>query len=168
METTETVSARWAGVAAARRRIYAELRLLDIIEDQASRRDGIDEMSDVVTGMWTYYENPDALDKSDHVRRQIALDWLGRHVKLIVAVAHAVGGETTKRPASGDSSFGWVVTVTHGPDVTHTLYATVPSRLTCEMVPTGEVEHIPARDVPVMERRCPESIFRGIEAEVGV
>lgn len=168
METTQTVSARPESVTAHRLRLDYEHRLLDIIEDEMSRREGIDEMSTSVLGMWTYYEPSHVAECGEMYRRERALSWLGRHVKLILAVARHLGGDITKRPTSSPVDFGWIVDVKMPDDEFLRLYATVPSAITCEMVPTGEMEHIPAQDRPVMERRCPKSIFAGIAEEVEV
>lgn len=164
METTQTVSA----IAIARLRLDFQSELLAAIEQGSGFLGGIDDFNPYGIGLWIYDEPEHIAGCDTELRRTCALEWLRAHARLIQRVGRLMGNNLPMQKQSSDFGFGVQLTIRRDRYVSETLIATVPSDLTCEMVPTGEVEHIPARDVPVMERRCPESIFRGIEAEVEV
>lgn len=165
METTQTVSM----FDIARERVGFELALITAIEAESARFDDpIDDFNMFSVGLWTYQEPFDIQELSDGARRAEALIWLRRHTLLINRVAHRMGHFEGATKFATEWYFGARLRIQRSSVVGLDLIAQVPSGLTCEMVPTGEVDHIPARDVPVMERRCPESIFRGIESEVAV
>lgn len=150
----------------ARQRAAIELALIDAIEQESNLIDvEYDDMNWYRVGLWTYYEPAHVQGLTDDVRRTWALEWLRTHTRLIQRVARRMGHDGPVTKFADDAHFGVQVAV----DADHRLTAQVPSALTCEMVDTGRFEVIPpspARTVPVIERRCPESIFAGIEQEV--
>lgn len=115
--------------------------------------------------LWHYVEPAHLLDADPAVRRAAALDWLRRHAKAVQLVARKVGVTGPIAKIDGDR-FGVRVPVrVEGSHWTVDIKAHVPAELTCELVPTGETRTVPAqpeRTEPVMERRCPPSIFAGI------
>lgn len=165
METTQTVSA----IDVARDRLDFQAELVTVIEEESRYLTGVDDFNPFSIGLWTYSEPDHVRGLSPAVRRTWALEWLATHARLIQRVVKRMGHDGPVIKGESDYlGFGVQVHVRRSTYISADLHAFVPSDLTCEMVPTGEIEHIPARDVPVMERRCPESIFRGIEQEVTV
>ena len=141
-------------------------KIAEWIDEALVDIDGLDEMSIVCD--W-YYVEPFAMrSATDAWRRAAALEWLRCHnrgVQAIARYARNEGHRAEVRKISNEAAFGLQVSVRH-PDFHVVINASVPAQLTCEMVPTGEIEHIAAHDRPVMERRCPESIFEGIQEQV--
>lgn len=165
METTRTVSA----IDVARERCDFELELITVIEEESAKLGArIDDFNLFSIGLWTYDEPETVKDRTPEGRRSCAVAWLSDHARLVQRVARRMGHVGPIEKVRSNDYFGVRVTFRRSVYVGITLVAQVPSELTCEMVPTGEVDHIPARDVPVMERRCPESIFAGVEQEVTV
>lgn len=141
-------------------------KIAEWIDEALVDIDGLDEMSIVCD--W-YYVEPFAMrSATDARRRAAALEWLRRHnrgIQAIARYAHNEGHRAEVRKISNEAAFGLQVYVRH-PDFHVVVNASVPAQLTCELVPTGEVRHIAAHDRPVMERRCPDSIFEGLADEV--
>lgn len=156
--------------AEAVRNADRKLRLASLIDEALV---GDYDAMDIVFN-WNYDEPVEVRSLSDGERRQAALAWLARHVSGLQQIsrhASACGWEPEKPLKFADGvSFGvklWLRPV--GGVEWSCIEATVPAALTCEMRPTGQVEVIPAteaREVPVMERVCPDSIFAGIQDEV--
>ena len=141
-------------------------KIAEWIDEALVDIDGLDEMS--IVGDWYYGEPFEMRSASAATRRAAALEWLRRHnrgVQAIVRYARNEGHRAKVCKISNEAAFGLQVSVRH-PDFHVVINASVPAQLTCELVPTGEVEHIAAHDRPVMERRCPESIFEGLADEV--
>jgi len=161
MDASQTITA----IGIARQRLNFEDVLLTAIEQESGFLGDVDDFNPFGIGLWTYDEPDHVQGLSGDVRRTWALEWLRTHARLIQRVARRMGHDGPVTKFANDGNYGVEMTIYHSDYVHVRLTAQVPSQLTCEMVPTGEVEHIPARDVPVMERRCPESIFAGIEHE---
>jgi hypothetical protein len=153
-------------MAVTRARLNAGLRLTDAVYSAAADRSlsDLDFQAPLYGFTWYYVEPFDLFGASDEARRDAALAWLRTHAKLIRATARQFGVTTLDKVAN-DSEYG-VRAYVDVDGTTIALHAQVPSSLTCEMVDTGEVEHVEAHDRPIVERRCPESIFAGIESEV--
>lgn len=170
MATTETTTteapARPTAIDIARQRLAFQAELIDAIELASAELDNVDEMNPYSFGLWTYHEPNRVAGLSDEVRRNQALEWLRSHARLIQRVARLMGADATLDKSASDTDYRVSLTIHRDRYAKQTLVAAVPSSLTCEMVPTGEVHHIEAHDVPVMERRCPQSIFAGLDAEV--
>lgn len=169
MTTTRTTTVPPEEVTAigiARQRLAFHAQIITAIEQTYSELADCDDFNRCSIGLWTYHEPTHVQGLSDDVRRTWALEWLRTHTRLIQRVAKHMGHDGPVTKFSDDSFFGVAMTIRESDYVTVRLTAQVPSALTCELVDTGQVEHIPARDVPVIERRCPESIFAGIEQEV--
>lgn len=119
---------------------------------------------------WVYLEPFDLLGADPEVRRDAALDWLRRHARAVQFVARELGHTHPIGKSADPDHFGvaFYLPIDGTEFGVIGVSAEVPARLTCEMVPTGEVTTIPAqpeRTEPVMERRCPPSIFAGIDDE---
>lgn len=141
------------------------MRVLDVIEQVVADNNlNVDPLPPWDTS-WEYRETDHMRTCDDDTRRQQALAWLARHTKAVTLIARALGHDGPVKKVATDSWFGveqFVVADGRGVN----LRAVVSADTTCEMVETGEVEHIPEQVVPVLERRCPESIFAGIEQAV--
>lgn len=119
-------------------------------------------------GDWFYHEPWSLRDAPAGERRAAALAWLARHNKGMQQIARRFDSKVEKFATS--TVFGLQVTVERDGQ-SHCIQARVDASLTCEMVDTGEVEVIPAQPEqirPVFEKRCPESIFAGIQDEIEV
>lgn len=152
--------------SAARARVTERLKEAEFVDAALEGVEGLDPLDIVLN--WAYREPSALRQMSDSDRRAAALEWLTRHNRGIQAIArHArnSGMKVDVEKLADDYEYGLAVFVSAG-DFWGSTKATVPASLTCEMVPTGEVEHVPAHDRPVMERRCPESIFAGLADEV--
>ena len=150
----------------ARARAAERLKEAEFVDAALEGVEGIDPLNIVLD--WAYHEPSALRQASDSDRRAAALQWLTRHNSGIQAIArHArnLGMSVYVEKLADDYEYGLAVFV-RGGDFWVSTKATVPASLTCEMVPTGEVEHVPAHDRPVMERRCPDSIFAGLADEV--
>lgn len=150
----------------ARARATERLKEAEFVDAALEGVEGLDPLDIVLD--WAYREPSALRQASDSDRRAAALQWLTRHNSGIQAIArHArnLGMSVYVEKLADDYEYGLAVFV-RGGDFCLPVKATVPAQLTCELVPTGEVEHIAAHDRPVMERRCPESIFEGIDSEV--
>lgn len=165
METTQTVSA----IDIARERLDFQIELLTAIEEEARQLGGIDDFNPFGIGLWIYDEPHDLREMSPELRRAAALGWLHQHAKLVQRVARRMGHHGSILKAGTDMGFGVQVRV-DGDSVYiyEDLIARVPADLTCEMVEVGEevVPAVPEHVRPILERRCPKSIFDGIESEV--
>ncbi|MBS1838713.1 MAG: hypothetical protein JST64_13555 [Actinobacteria bacterium] len=150
----------------ARQRLAFHAQIITAIEQTYSEVADCDDFNPCSIGLWTYHEPTHVRGLSDDVRRTCALEWLRTHIRLIQRVARRMGHDGPVTKFADDSYYGVSLSISDTVYVNVRLTAQVPAALTCEMVPTGAVDHIPARDVPVMARRCPESIFAGIEQEV--
>lgn len=150
--------------ATAERRAQLEhqLRTLDVFEQVVADNDlNVDPLPPWGTE-WIYVES-DAMRESDtDTRRRAALAWLARHAKAVTLIARALGHDGPVKKVANESWFGVEQFVAVGSRGV-ILRAAVPADTTCEMVDTGEVEHVPAHERPVFERKCPPSIFAGIE-----
>lgn len=100
-----------------------------------------------------------------------ARDFLARHRHAFLAVARDLGHHVIAEKFEHDDTIGVRVKLPRGTDSTYgypvylLLDAEVRTEVTCELVDTGEVRTIPAqpeRTEPVLERRCPESLFRSV------
>lgn len=113
------------------------------------------------------YDEPAALtDAHPAERRAAALAWLQVHARIIRRAAAILGADRVEK-CNDYGRYGVRVWGTPG----YYLSAEVPDNLTCEMVDTGETEVIPAQPEqirPVFEKRCPESIFAGVQDEIEV
>lgn len=150
----------------ARARAAERLKEAEFVDAALEGVEGIDPLNIVLD--WAYHEPSALRQASDSDRRAAALQWLTRHNSGIQAIArHArnSGMKVDVEKLADDYEYGLAVFVSAG-DFWVSTKATVPASLTCEMVPTGEVEHIEAHDRPIMERRCPESIFANLADEV--
>lgn len=152
----------------ARQRIAEELADLDAI-DEATEQVGLADISPYRHGKFEYTEPDHLADEPDDVRRSAALSWLAKHARIITRVARNLDLEVSKFSDFGE--FG-VQAFGRGPAGSYVLYrASVPEALTCEMVDTGETEVVPAvpeQVRPIFEKRCPESIFAGVQDEIEV
>lgn len=162
MSNTQTTTAT---TAERRAQLEHQLRTLDVFEQVVADNDlNVDPLPPWGTE-WIYVES-DAMRESDtDTRRRAALAWLARHTKAVTLIARALGHDGPVKKVATDAWFGveqFVVTDRGGVN----LRAVVPAGTTCEMVDTGETQIIPEQVVPVLERRCPDSIFAGIEQEV--
>ncbi len=150
----------------ARARVTERLKEAEFVDAALEGVEGLDPLDIVLD--WAYRE-PSALRQASHSdRRAAALEWLTRHNRGIQAIArHArnSGMRVDVKKLADDCEYGLAVFV-RGGDFCLPVKATVPAQLTCELVPTGEVQHVEAHDRPVMERRCPDSIFEGIQEQV--
>lgn len=154
-----------ATTAERRAQLEHQLRTLDVFEQVIADNDlNVDPMPPWGTE-WIYVESDAMQTADDDTRRRAALAWLARHAKAVTLIARALGHDGPVKKVANESVFGveqFVVVGSRGVS----LRAVVPADTTCEMVDTGEVEHVPAHERPVFERKCPESIFAGIEREV--
>jgi len=106
---------------------------------------------------------------TDEEKVEAARAWLARHRAAFLAVARDHGHHDPAEKIANDSFVGIRVKIPYSGIWSLLLDAEVPTEATCEMVPTGEVRTIPAqpeRTEPVLERRCPESLFRGVADDV--
>ena len=141
------------------------LRNAGFVDEALKDVDGLDPLSRTLD--WEYRESPEMRVASDSDRRTAALEWLARHNRGIQAIArHARNNGMAVEVSKTSDEFDYGLHVYIPLPVSLFVRARVSSSLTCEMVPTGEVEHIAAHDRPVMERRCPESIFANLADEV--
>ena len=150
----------------ARARVAERLKEAEFVDAALEGVEGLDPLNIVLN--WEYREPSALRQMSDSDRRAAALEWLRRHNRGIQAIArHARNSGMTAKvgKVANDYEYGLEVFAYRG-EFQLSVKATVPASLTCEMVPTGEVEHVPAHDRPVMERRCPDSIFAGLADEV--
>jgi hypothetical protein len=161
MTITEAVTRETPGIDKARRYNQLDCDKLTVIE-AAIRSLELDDCN--VVGDWRYHEPLELRDADPDVRRAAALAWLARHVRGLQFIARSFD-DTKITKLSNDLSFGVELRITRD-EVTSAVEASVPSALTCEMVETGEVEVIPAQTRPVVEKRCPPSIFAGVQEEV--
>lgn len=100
----------------------------------------------------------------DDARRSYALAWLRGNVAAIRAIARRAGATVEIAKVADEWTFGVRAVVTRDGAQSRWSFE-VPAGVTCELVDTGEVEHIPAQTRPKMERHCPESIYAGIHDE---
>lgn len=166
MTTTEE---RVPVVHARRRRVEAQLALLGVVDAIAEHFDDLTEVDTAYPGCQWRYVEPFALkDSGPATRRDAALGWLARHTKVVTKIVKAIDPDVTVEKVGDDFEFGVQAMIRVGEEFV-IVRAVVPSALTCEMVDTGEVRVVPAqpeREEPVLERRCPPSIFAGIQDEV--
>lgn len=153
--------------AAARKAIEADIAELDAIERAIEHLGAYaDEFR---YGRFFYQEPLEMKSATDSERRAAALEWLALHSRIIVCAARHLGIDVRKFATEADYGI-------EACGYTNGLYvrvrAAVPASITCELVDTGRTETVPAIPAvpeitrPVFERRCPESIFAGIETEV--
>lgn len=145
------------------RRVEVQQRLVELFREAVEL--GADEPDFV--GNLAYTEWHTDRDKSDEERRRLALAWLQRQMPLLRLVAREYGSQIVK--ISREHAYGVEVSIFIDGDYVDSVRAVVPASLTCELVPTGEMKIIPAQEEhlePVMERRCPPSIFAGVQNEV--
>lgn len=141
---------------------------LDAIE-QAIDELGIDpaDVSSISHVLSFRYAEPKELQQlDDATRRTAALQWLAMHARIIKRAGQILGCERVQKYAEF-GEFGVRVWDTPG----YFLDASVPDSLTCELVDTGETEVVPAvpeQVRPIFEKRCPESIFAGVQDEIEV
>ena len=150
----------------ARDRAAERLKEAEFVDAALEGVEGLDPLNIVLD--WAYHEPSALRQASDSDRRAAALEWLRRHNRGVQAIARHARNSGTKvdvEKLADDCEYGLAVFV-NARDFWVSTKATVPASLTCEMVPTGEVEHVEAHDRPVMERRCPDSIFEGIQEQV--
>ena len=150
----------------ARARATERLKEAEFVDAALEGVEGLDPLNIVLD--WAYHEPSALRQASDSDRRAAALEWLTRHNRGVQAIArHARNSGMTAKvgKVANDYEYGLEVLARGGGFYLY-VRATVSPALTCEMVPTGEVEHIAAHDRPVMERRCPDSIFEGIQEQV--
>lgn len=146
------------------------LAMIDIVDKALDGIDDLDPMNLVLN--WEYSEPVELQDAHDSARRRAALAWLARHnrgLQAIAAEARKRGMKAEVAKVADSFHFGLRLYVWEKVGVLQSVSAVTPASLTCEMRPTGKVETIPAteaREVPVMEKVCPESIFAGIQDEV--
>lgn len=153
----------------ARRRLAFHAEIITAIEQTYSEVGDCDDFNPCSIGLWTYHEPAHVQGLSDDVRRTLALEWLRAHTRLIQRAAKHMGHDGPVTKFADLSYYGVAMTISDSVYVNVKLTAQVPAAVACQMVDTGQVEIIPAsaaRTVPVIERRCPESIFAGIEQEV--
>lgn len=117
---------------------------------------------------WAYQPVPGLTDDEQIAA---ARDWLTRHRHAFLAVARALGDSGPAKKVENDRTIGVQVDLGRRNPFGSSLVrldAEVPAEATCEMVDTGKTRTIPAqpeRVEPVLERRCPPSIFRGIDTD---
>lgn len=146
---------------ARRDRLHAELALLDAIDAVAPEL----EPGEYRGSHWEYRESTELAEAPDDLRRETALAWLARYARAFRRVQRELDQTFTVVKEADYREFGVSARIDIGGSMLW-LVAKVPAALTCEMVDTGRVEHVEAHDVPIMERRCPESIFAGIADQV--
>ena len=146
---------------ARRDRLHAELALLDAIDAVAPEL----EPGAYRGSHWEYRESTELAEAPDDLRRETALAWLARYARAFRKVQRELDQTFTVVKEADYREFGVCARIDIGGHM-FWLGAKVPAALRCEMVDTGRVEHVEAHDVPIMERRCPESIFAGIADQV--
>ena len=142
-----------------RARLHAELELLDAIDEAAP-----DLGEPTYATRWSYAEATHLAASPDDYRRIAALGWLADKAHGFMAIQRHLGVPAAIEKHADQWDYTIKATVKIG-GVPMWLRASVPASLTCEMVEVG-TEHVEAHDRPIMERRCPESIFAGILDEV--
>lgn len=108
--------------------------------------------------MILYHGHGDAAD---------ALAWLRRHIAGARTMARAAGATVVAVDKQSGDYYGVKVRVRRR-GLLVVIDVSVPADATCELVDTGETRFIPAMPAqyePVMERRCPPSIYAGIADE---
>lgn len=173
MTITEPAPSVVDPLANQRARLDLNVRILDALTEVMAERPDLelDAPNSLMDGAcWRYHEPTEMRSASGPARRAVAFDWLQRHATAVKLVARKVGHDGPIPKVADDDNYGVEVRMDYGSaSFTVDIDALVPASLTCEMVETGEVEVIPAQPeqvVPKMERRCPPSIFAGIESEV--
>ena len=155
---SETAEQALDRLDAKRRNHEVETIVIDTLAALMAENGDIEAPNPLMPGaFWLYHPPADAT-------REDALAWLRRHAAAVKAIAKALHYRQPIEKRS-DDQFG----VQFKPSPGTVVAALVPAALTCEMVETGETQVIPAvpeRIEPVMEKRCPPSIFAGIEDEV--
>lgn len=143
-----------------RARLHAELKLLDAIDEAAPDLSG----PSYIATRWNYVEGITVAALPDADRRTAALGWLADKAHGFMAIQRHLGvpAEIEKHADQWDYMVEAAVKIDGEP---MRLRASVPASLTCEMVEVG-TRHVEAHDRPIMERRCPPSIFAGILDEV--
>ena len=142
-----------------RSRLHAELKLLDAIDEAAP-----DLGEPTYATRWNYAEAAHVAALPDADRRIAALGWLADKAHGFMAVQRHLGVPAAIEKHADQWDYTIEATVKID-GVLMWLRASVPASLTCEMVEVG-TEHVEAHDRPIMERRCPPSIFAGILDEV--
>jgi len=120
-----------------------------------------------IGGYFRYQEPWDLREEPDEVRREAALAWLRAQMPVMRLIANEFDAKITKMATTHD--YGLEIDIHVDGRYAASVKAEVPADLTCMIVPTGEVEVIPAqpeRTVEKMERVCPPSIFAGVQNEV--
>ena len=143
-----------------RARLHAELELLDAIDEAAPDIGG----PMLAPTSWNYVEAAHVAALPDADRRIAALGWLADKAHGFMAVQRHLGVPAAIEKHADKWDYLIEAKVEIG-GVPMWLRASVPASLTCEMVEVG-TEHVEAHDRPIMERRCPPSIFAGILDEV--
>ena len=142
-----------------RSRLHAELELLDAIDEAAP-----DLGEPTYATRWNYAEATHLAASPDDYRRIAALGWLADKAHGFMAIQRHLGVPAAIEKHADKWDYLIEAKVEIG-GVPMWLRASVPASLTCEMVEVG-TEHVEAHDRPIMERRCPPSIFAGILDEV--
>ena len=142
-----------------RSRLHAELELLDAIDEAAP-----DLGEPTYATRWNYAEATHLAASPDDYRRIAALGWLADKAHGFMAIQRHLGVPAAIEKHADQLDYTIKATVKID-GVVMWLRASVPASLTCEMVEVG-TEHVEAHDRPIMERRCPPSIFAGILDEV--
>ena len=142
-----------------RARLHAELELLDAIDEAAP-----DLGEPTYATRWSYAEATHLAASPDDYRRIAALGWLADKAHGFMAIQRHLGVPAAIEKHADQWDYTIEAKVEIG-GVPMWLRASVPASLTCEMVEVG-TEHVEAHDRPIMERRCPPSIFAGILDEV--
>jgi len=142
-----------------RSRLHAELELLDAIDEAAP-----DLGEPTYHTRWNYAEATHLAASPDDYRRIAALGWLADKAHGFMAIQRHLGVPAAIEKHADQWDYTIKATVKID-GVVMWLRASVPASLTCEMVEVG-TEHVEAHDRPIMERRCPPSIFAGILDEV--
>lgn len=142
---------------------YIAERLHEVEVGRAIQRQNMEEPSFGLCWLLRTWDDPFPVLGTDEEKRAHAVAWLRTMAESFLSIAREMGATGKVQKYANDNWFGIKLAI--GSTV---LDASVPAAVACELVPTGEVEVIPAepeRTVPKMEKRCPPSIFRGVQDE---